>query len=352
MNSFLEKVNVEIPIIQAGMAGGITTPELVAAVANKGALGTIGAGYMSGDALRNQIKQVKELTDKPIAVNLFAVSLDASSTNLGDMQRVLDNFRRELGIEQGGEAVKVHDYLEEKVEVLIDEEIAVVSTAFGVLSSDLIELLKNNHVKLIGMATNLDEAMQLEQAGYDVVVAQGYGAGGHRGTFDVAEYPDGSDIGLFVLVQSLVENISVPVIAAGGIHTSDQTAALLKMGASGVQLGTRFLVAKEAGTNKSYREALLQAKTGDTVVTKVFSGRPARAIINRFVGEVESSGIDLLTFPIQNELTKDIRAAGKQLGAADFQSLWAGQGVGAIKKEETVEEIIDDLVGDGGDFVD
>ncbi|UJL46121.1 nitronate monooxygenase [Virgibacillus sp. NKC19-16] len=332
MNSFLRMVNVEVPIIQAGMAGGITTPELVAAVANKGALGTIGAGYMNGTALKTLVQQVKQLTNKPFSVNLFTVSLEASSTNAQDMQELLDNYRGELGIENSSRAVKVYDYLQEKIDIIIEEKIPIVSTAFGVLSSVLVERLKSK---------------QLEQAGYDIVVAQGYEAGGHRGTFDMLEYPDGYDIGLIVLVQSLVENLSVPVIAAGGIHTSNQTAALFKMGVSGVQLGTRFLMAKEAGTNKSYRRALLQANMEDTVVTKVFSGRPARAITNRFVREVGASNVDLLPFPIQNELTKDIRAAGKELGVAGFQSLWAGQGVGAIKKEETVEEIIDDLVGEG-----
>src|SRR5699024_6023044 len=116
------------------------------------------------------------------------------------------------------------------------------------------------------------------------------------------------------------------------------------MGAAGVQLGTRFLVAKEAGTNGAYRSALIKADTTDTVITKAFSGRPARAISNRFIKEVENSGMTLLPFPVQNELTKDIRAAGKEFAVADLQSLWAGQGVGAIKKEETVEEIMNALV--------
>ncbi|OZU89224.1 2-nitropropane dioxygenase [Virgibacillus indicus] len=343
MKTFLEMVQADVPIIQAGMAGGITTPELVAAVANNGALGTIGAGYMSAAALKEEIQQVKALTDKPFAVNLFALNLETFSTDIGEMQHFLDKYREELELEPGSDQVKINDYLQEKIYVILHENVQIVSTAFGVLSSALIERLKNNNVTLIGMATNLNEAKQLVEAGYDIIVAQGIEAGGHRGTFDEAKYPKGSDIGLLVLLQSFLEHLSVPVIAAGGIYKKEQISALLHMGAAGVQLGTKFLIAKEAGTNEAYRRSLIKADAEDTVITKVFSGRPARAINNRFIKETETSRINLLPFPILNEITKDIRAAGKEYSKAEFQSLWAGQGVGAIQKEEKVKEIIDSL---------
>ncbi|MEC5424363.1 nitronate monooxygenase [Virgibacillus sp. C22-A2] len=341
---FFKDLEINVPVIQAGMAGGISTPELVAAVTNAGALGTIGAGYMGATHLKQQIQRVKNLTDKPFAVNLFATNLENFSADIAGMQGFLNKFRVELGINSGDEIVKTNDYLQEKVYVIIQEKIPIVSTAFGVLSSVLIERLKQHNVTLIGMATNLDEAKQLVEAGYDCIVAQGYEAGGHRGTFDVKMLPNGSDIGLSVLVQTFKENLSVPIIAAGGIHTKAQVNGFLAMGAAGVQLGTRFLIAKEAGTNDAYRRALMKAKSGDTVITRAFSGRPARAVANRFIEEVEGSKIDTLPFPIQNELTKDIRAAGKEFAIADLQSLWAGQGVGEIKSEETAGEIIKSLV--------
>lgn len=346
MNHSLWKLDINIPIIQAGMAGGITTPEMVASVANAGALGTIGAGYMNASALKNDIEEVRRLTDKPFAVNLFANNLEAFSDDIQPMQQYLNKYRDELQINRGEGSVKVKDYLQEKVYVILQEKIPIVSTAFGVLPSVLIDKLKNNNVMLVGMATNLDEAQQLEESGYDAVVAQGGEAGGHRGTFDVKKHPNGSDIGLHVLVQELLDNLSVPVVAAGGIHSKNQVEALMAMGVAGVQLGTRFLVAKEAGTNDSYRRALLKAGTNDTRITKVFSGRPARAIENRFITEVEGSGVTILSFPLQNQLTKDIRSAGKDFAVADMQSLWAGQGVGAINNIETVEEIIQALVRD------
>lgn len=344
MNQLLEKLQIDNPVIQAGMAGGITTPEMVAAVAESGALGTIGAGYMNAPALKNDILKVKQLTTKPFAVNLFAVNLEAFSTDVQSMQQFLNKFRNELELDPGDDSVGVHDHLQEKIYVILEENIPVVSTAFGVLPSVLIERLTENNVTLIGMATNLDEAKQLEEAGYDIVVAQGNEAGGHRGTFNVVKYQNGCNIGLHVLVQELLDNISVPIVAAGGVHSKNQVDALLAQGASAVQLGTRFLVANEAGTNAAYRRELIKAETGDTVITKVFSGRPARAIYNRFIKEAESSSVALLPFPIQNQLTKAIRSAGKEYAIADMQSLWAGQGVGAIEKEESATEIVRSLV--------
>lgn len=338
------KLRFDKPIIQAGMAGGITTPDLVAAVAEAGALGTIGAGYMNAAVLRQEIKQVKRLTNKPFAVNLFAAKLGVSSHQVAKMQHILNRFRTELNINPGQEYIEVHDNLQEKINVILEEDIPIVSTAFGILPSRVIEQLKQNKVALIGMATNLDEARQLVAAGYDVIVAQGSEAGGHRGTFHVDKFSDGCNIGLMVLVQEFLEHLFVPIVAAGGIYNKKQVDALLSMGVAGVQLGTRFLVATEAGTNSAYRQALIKATGDETVITNVFSGRPARAIYNRFVDEVTKSGVAPLPYPIQNEMTKDIRSAAKKSGIADFQSLWAGQGVGSVKKEETAAAIIDSLV--------
>lgn len=346
MSKFLENVNLHIPIIQAGMAGGITTPKLVAEVANAGALGTIGAGYISASSLKDEIQRVKLLTDKPFAVNIFATNLETYSSDVAPMQQVLDKYRDELEIDHGKQSVKIYDYLQEKIYVIIEEDIPVVSTAFGVLSSVLIERLKKNNVTLIGMATNLDEANQLVEAGYDIIVAQGFEAGGHRGTFDVIKHPNGCNIGLLSLVQELLNNLDVPIIAAGGISNKGQIDALLAMGVAGVQLGTKFLVAKEAGTNGAYRQALMKASSVDTVITKAFSGRPARAVYNRFIHEVEASNCDLLPFPIQNELTKDVRRASKEFAVTEFQSLWAGQGVGAIVNVEPVVDILASLFGE------
>lgn len=339
MSNLLTKLRTQLPVIQAGMAGGITTPELVAAVADAGALGTIGAGYMDPEALKDSTRQVRKLTDKPFAVNVFAEDLSVNSSDVEEMQSLLDEYRDELELDHGSNEIKNVDNLQEKMDIILQEEIPIVSTAFGVLASQEITRLKNRGVTLIGMATQLVEAKQLEKAGYDVVVAQGSEAGGHRGTFDVRKFPDGCNMGLHVLIQQLKEQISLPIVAAGGIHTKKQVEALISMGASGVQLGTAFLTAKEAGTNDAYKQAVLEADGSETVITNVFSGRPARAIRNRFITEVETSEIPPLPFPVQNALTKDIRANGE----SELKSLWAGQGVGFVREAKTAKEIINGL---------
>jgi nitronate monooxygenase len=343
MNRFLQLTGVNIPIIQAGMAGGITTPELVAAVANEGALGTIGAGYMNPESLRTTIQQIKQQTKEPFAVNVFATNLKAFSDDVSGMQAELNKFREELGITSGMDYVQTMDYLLENMEVILEEKVPIVSTAFGLLSKDHILKLKANQVILIGMATNVEEAKQLEAAGYDMIVAQGYEAGGHRGTFHMEKYPNGCDIGLVSLLASIIEAVEVPVIATGGIYSKEQIEGLLAMGAAAVQLGTRFLVAKEAGTADSYKDALIKANDEDTVITKYFSGRPARGIVNTFIKELEQKQVPAMPFPIQNELTKDIRKVAQQQANPQYQSLWAGQRVGSITREETVSEIIQSL---------
>lgn len=343
MNRFLQLTSVNLPIIQAGMAGGITTPELVAAVANEGALGTIGAGYMTPESLRTTIRQVKQRTKKPFAVNVFATNLQAFSDDVSAMQAELNKFREELGITSGIDHVQTIDYLHENMEVILEEKVPMVSTAFGLLSKEHILKLKANQVILIGMATNVEEAKQLEAAGYDMIVAQGYEAGGHRGTFDINKYPNGCDIGLISLLASVIEAVEAPVIATGGVCSKEQLEGLLAMGAEAVQLGTRFLAAKEAGTADSYKAALIKANDEDTVITKYFSGRPARGIVNTFIKELEQKQVPAMPFPIQNDLTKDIRKVAQQQANPQYQSLWAGQRVGSITREETVSEIIQSL---------
>ncbi|HEY4600762.1 MAG TPA: nitronate monooxygenase family protein [Cerasibacillus sp.] len=342
--SFLNQLQINYPIIQAGMAGGITTPELVSEVSRVGALGTVGAGYMSPATLKKTIHDTKLLTSRPFAVNVFAINLSVNEKNIRQPQQFLNQFRDELGLEHGSEIVKAPDYLEENIQVIIEEKIPIVSTAFGILPTQLIKRLKAENIFLIGMATNVEEAEKLVEAGYDAIVAQGTEAGGHRGTFDVETYPMGCQIGLLPLVEQCLAEFSVPIIAAGGIYSRNQVKSLLAMGVSAVQIGTRFLLAKEAGTNDSYRQALLQAKAEDTVITNVFSGRPARAIQNRMTKEAEKNTTIIQSFPIQNALTQDIRSKAKQNENKDYQSLWAGQGVGGLTKEETAVSIIEDLI--------
>ena len=186
---------------------------------------------------------------------------------------------------------------------------------------------------LMGTATNVEEAVALERAGVDAVVAQGAEAGGHRGTF--AGDVDAGMVGTIALVPQIADAVKVPVIASGGIMDGRGIAAALALGASGVQMGTAFLACDEAGIPEAYKQAILAARESDTRVTRAFSGRPARGIVNRFMTEVErGAGADaILPFPLQNALTRPLRAAAAKAGRAEFLSLWAGQGVRLARRE-------------------
>ncbi len=205
------------------------------------------------------------------------------------------------------------------------------SFTFGVLPPSAIAAIKGRGMVLLGTATTVEEALALEQAGVDAVVAQGSEAGGHRGTF-AGDFDAGS-VGTVALVPQIADAVEVPVIASGGIMDGRGIAAALALGASAVQMGTAFLTCDEAGIPEAYKAAILAAREHETRLTRAFSGRPARGIVNRFMTEVERSREAILPFPLQNALTRPLRAAAAKQGRAEFLSLWAGQGVRLARRQ-------------------
>jgi nitronate monooxygenase len=201
---------------------------------------------------------------------------------------------------------------------------------------------------LAGTATTVDEAVALERAGVDVVVAQGSEAGGHRGTFDDAK-ADSSLVGTLALVPQIVDAVRVPVVASGGIMDGRGIAAALALGAGAAQLGTAFLTCDEAGVPDAYKQAILDAHEDETRVTRAFSGRAARGIVNRFMREIDAAG-DVLPFPLQNALTRPLRTAAATQGRAEFLSLWAGQGV-RMARRQTAADLVAALVKETDDVI-
>ncbi|MGP4080748.1 NAD(P)H-dependent flavin oxidoreductase [Pseudalkalibacillus sp. R45] len=334
---------IEFPIVQAGMAGGITTPELVAAVSEAGGLGTLGAGYLTPEATRNAIKEIRARTDRPFAVNLFKVEMQQEDDRTASVQQQLLPIYEDLDIIPSTQKHAVTDYYEKQFAILIEEKVPVISTTFEVPTEEQIQLAHEHELKMVTMVTTVNEAMQSEKAGVDVVVAQGGEAGGHRGTFDVKN-GEGAAIGTFALIPQVVDHVSIPVIAAGGIMDGRGLVAARALGAEGIQLGTRFLNAVESGTDPAYKKALLESDEESTELTAAFSGRPARAIRNQFMDFLQSNKIQPLNYPIQNLLTKEIRAAAKQHGKPEYMSLWSGQGNRLIKDGQTAEEIIKEIM--------
>ncbi|WP_123041014.1 NAD(P)H-dependent flavin oxidoreductase [Cohnella candidum] len=339
-------LGIRYPIIAAGMAGGPSTPELAAAVSNAGGLGTLGAAYLTPDAIREAVRRVRTLTDRPFAVNLFAASpMSQDGVRPEEIQAQLNRIREELGIPRVSDGpAAVPDPFAEQVQALLEEKVPVISTAFGILPEPFMTQAKAAGAKVIAMATTVREAEMAEQAGCDAIVAQGTEAGGHRGTFDVALHPMGANVGTFALVPQIADRVSVPVIAAGGIMDGRGLVAALALGAQGVQMGTRFLTAAEAGTHAAYRQALLESSEESTVITKAFSGRPARGIMNAFLRQWDEAGLQPLAFPLQNTATRDIRNAAAERGDAGYMSLWAGQGTRLLKADQSAAGIVEETV--------
>ncbi|RFU68250.1 nitronate monooxygenase family protein [Bacillus sp. V59.32b] len=337
-------LEIEYPIIQAGMAGGPTTADLVVHVSEAGGLGSLGAAYMSPDEIRKVIWEIKERTDKPFAVNLFCADMKGSMEGIIDSQKVLDGLRTELGIVRSNQDLKTNDLFEQQFQVLIEEKVPVISTAFGVLSPEKAAAAKFHKILITTMVTTVNEAKLAEKSGADIIIAQGSDAGGHRSTFDIDTNPNGANIATFSLVPQVVDMVSLPVVAAGGIMDGRGLVAALALGAEGVQMGTAFLTALESGAHPVYKEALLTSTEESTVITKAFSGRPARGIKNEFVEYFEESGVLPAAFPTQNALTNDIRKEAARQNNPEFMSLWAGQATRLLKKDLGAERLIHSII--------
>jgi len=337
-SDFLQTIKVQHPIIQAPLAGGGDTPELVATVSNAGGLGFIGAAYLSAEQIAFAAREVRSKTSRPFGINLFAPMTPTSPSASPDaaMRRVAHYFS-ELGLPApslpGGPLIAFSDQLAAALET----GASVFSFTFGLIPKEAMQALKQKKLFVLGTATTVNEAIELEKSGVDAVVAQGSEAGGHRGTFQ-GDF-SASMIGTISLVPQIVDAVRVPVIASGGIMDGRGIAAALALGGSAVQLGTAFLTCKESGVPDAYREAILHAMEDQTRITRAFSGRPARGIVNRFMTEVESGGGDeaILPFPLQNMLTRPLRTAAAKNGRAEFLSLWAGQGVRMARRQSATE---------------
>jgi len=339
-----KKIGIKFPIIQAPMAGGATTPELVAAVSNAGGLGSLGAGYMAAQEIRTAIIRIRELTDKPFSVNLFIPEkYHATLTQINQMCHWVEQSCPELNTKINPVIAPYAPEFDNQMSVILEEKVPVFSFTFGILNGNWIEKLKNKGVFLIGTATTLTEARLLLEHQIDAVVAQGSESGGHRGTF-IGKTEDAL-FGVETLVRHLLENVKIPVIAAGGIMDAKGIVSALALGAEAVQMGTAFLNCHESGINSSYKDALLSAMQDNTILTRVFSGKMARGLKNKFIERMQHYQDDILDYPIQNALTRSMRKEAEKQGNVDFMSMWAGQSV-YLSKACSAAELIKKLTND------
>src|SRR5437763_3583607 len=328
MNPFLRKLGIELPIIQAPMAG-VSTPEMAAAVSNAGGLGSVGVGSVDAEATRRMIAAVRSRTDRPFNVNVFChrpAAADAAR-EAAWLARLGPEFAR-YGAEPPVRLTEVYQSFltdDAKLAVLVAERPAVVSFHFGLPARERIDALRAAGIVLLATATNLGEGTAIAAAGIDAVVAQGYEAGGHRGVFD----PDGPDdrLGTLALTRLLVRKLDVPVIAAGGIMDGAGIAAALTLGAAAAQLGTAFIACPESSADAGYRAALLGPPAEHTVMTAAISGRPARCLANRFTALAAGVRREAIPdYPIAYDAGKALHAAAKAAGEFGYGAQWAGQG--------------------------
>jgi nitronate monooxygenase len=318
-------LGIEHAIVGGPMAG-VNTPELAAAVSNAGGLGSIGCGMMTAEQIEVAVGRIRELTDRPFAVNLFITPQPAvDEAQILRMQARLARYRGELGLPRGKLPAGFAPDFAEQFDAVLAARVPVFSFTFGALDAPRLEALHAQGAQVIGTASCVREARQLAELGCDALVASGVEAGGHRPTFAVPAPT--AQIGLFALLPQVAAAVELPVIAAGGVMTAEQIAAALLLGASGVQLGSALLRSPECGASAAYKAALAGIEDTSTRLTRAFSGRWARGVANRFMQEIDAAG-DIPEYPIQNRLTQDIRAAANAQGRAEYVSLWAGQAAG------------------------
>ncbi len=338
MNKLLKKLNIELPIVQAPMAG-VSTQTMAAAVSNAGALGSIAIGAVDVAAARAMVQELRSLTIKPFNVNVFChqPAVHDSKREVAWLETLAPHFTR-FGARPPATLQNIYKSFiedEDKLDMLLAERPAVVSFHFGLPSTEHIHKLKEAGIVLIASATNLHEANSIVDAGIDVVVAQGYEAGGHRGIFDVKSVDD--RLGTLPLTRLFVQELDIPVIAAGGIMDGAGILAALDLGASAAQLGTAFIGCPESSADGYFRAALFSKAAHHTVMTNVISGRPARCLSNLFT-EIESSDLTP-DYPLAYDAGKALNAAAKATNEGGYGAQWAGQGAPLARAIPTAELI-------------
>ncbi len=337
-------LGIEHPIIQAPMAGA-TPPAVAVAVSNAGGLGSLGCAAKTPDQVREDVAALQDGANHAFNINFFVHDVpEPNAEDEAAMQQRLAPYYAELGLGEAPTARSMYPIFgEEMLEVVTKLTPPVVSFHFGLPDRAIIEGLKSVGTVILASATTVREAIVLEAGGVDAIIAQGLEAGGHRGTF-LGDIGSGN-IGTFALVPQVADAVKLPVIAAGGVADGRAIAAAFALGASGVQMGTAFLACPEMQMHPLHRELLLKTLGEETQVTRSISGRPARAIVNRYITEMSESGAEPLAFPLQYSVVGSLNVASRKNNSTDLMVMWAGQGA-ALSKVLPAGELLTKLAED------
>ncbi len=337
MTTLQQLLGTELPLIQAPMAG-VQGSAMAIAVSNAGALGSLPCAMLGNDAIRSEIAAIRAGTGKPYNVNFFAhVSPTADAAREATWREALGPYYREFGIDAASiPAGPGRNPFSAEVAAVIGEfRPPVVSFHFGLPPDDLLAQVRGWGARILASATTVEEALWLEARGVDAVIAQGLEAGGHRGHF--LSHDLTKQLGTFALLPQVVRAVRVPVIAAGGIADADGVAAAMALGAAGVQVGTAYLLAPEATTSAVHRAALQSEAARHTALTNLFTGRPARGIVNRVMRELGPIGSAAPEFPLATSGIAPLRAKAEAGGSGDFSPLWSGQNATGCRAQPSAE---------------
>lgn len=337
-----QALGLDFPIIQGPFGGGLSSESLVKAVSEAGGLGSFGAYHLPPGEIAALVTRLKSATARPFAVNLWVPLPDESDVTVSADQLEAQNallapYHQELAVDPPAVSPTSRVRFDEQVNALLDAAPPVISFVFGVPPERVVDRARRAGIRLIGTATTVAEALALERAGVDVIVASGSDAGGHRGAF-LAPVEE-SLVGTFSLVPQVAAAVNVPVVAAGGIATAAQLRAAHLLGAEGVQIGTAFLVSDESITSDAHKDAITSSSEFATVLTSVFTGRLARGLPNRVTREL-GRVTPVVPFPILSAMTSALRKAAQEQGRADLAGFWSGQ-AGALTRRRPAAEIFE-----------
>ncbi len=323
-----EVLGITFPILLGPFGGGMSSVTLAAAVSNTGGLGSFGVNYLAPEGITELVRELASMTPNPFNINLWVPlpgerEAELSATQLEESAQRLSPYATLLGIAPGAAPPQSFPDFDEQLAALLAARPPVISFVFGVPSPSALLEARARSIVTIATATTVDEAVVLDEAGIDIIVASGSDAGGHRGAFlcDVDE----SLVGTMSLVPQVVDAVSAPVVAAGGIADHRQVQAAFALGAEGVQIGTAFLVTSESTASAVHKDVLKSARARTTVLTSVFTGRAARAVPNEMTRGLKGVESELPGYPLQSGLTLPIRRAATSKGNPEFVNLWAGQ---------------------------
>jgi nitronate monooxygenase len=350
--SLCDLLGIEYPIIQAGMSG-VAGPELVAEVSNAGGLGVLTGALTPPAELREKIRRIRKLTERPFGVNLL-LHVDLRPPKdpalipdefVAKIQVQLNRFRERLGIAKSAfRPGAIPDLANAAFEVVLEERVPVWSIGLGNPAPEMVRRCRERGIKIIAMAATVDDAKAVAVSGVDAIVAQGGEAGGHRSTWVKRESRERANIGGMALIPQIVDAVRAPVIAAGGITDGRGIAAALALGASGALIGTRFIATRESGAPDFYKQALLKADSDATTVTDKFTGMYARVLRNDFTEEYESSGAPAFPPFFQFLAMSDIVKATTEKGSGEYFPMYAGQGVGSLRDLPRAADVVQSLV--------